>query len=230
MHPYLLDILLSILALVLVPLLFTIGLLIERSGLIGGPSIRRAIHLCCGCFILIVPLFKHSLFPVFVCLIISALVALVNKKSRCLKGYYEMLAEKEELELGYLQGPLAFALALVVACILIALFPANRAIYIASIMAMVIGDPIAAAIGGTFGRHRFKFLGKDSSRSLEGTLAMLAATLLVCLVVWLVYSGLSPRHILELSLIATAVEAFSPSKWDDFLIPTISSLLMFIFL
>ena len=177
MHTYLLDILLSILALVLVPLLFTMGLLFKRRGLLGGQAIRRAIHLSCGCFILIVPLFRHSLFPVLVCLIISALVALMNKKSRYLKGYYEMLAEKEELELGYLQGPLAFALALLAACILIALFPANRAIYIASIMAMVIGDPIAAAIGGKFGRHRFKLLGKASSRSLEGTLAMLAATI-----------------------------------------------------
>jgi phytol kinase len=230
MQAYLGDILLSALALFLVPLSFSIGLLAHSWGGAGGPAVRRAIHLSSGCFILFVPLFPHPIFPILVCLAISAFVALMNEKSRFLKGYYDMLAEGEELELGYLQGPLAFAAALTAACVLMALFPENRAIYIASILAMVLGDPFAAYVGGKFGRHRFKVGRRSSPRSLEGTLAMLLATILACLAVSLFYPGLSASRIAALSVIATAVEAVSPGKWDDFLIPTLTSLLMFLFL
>ncbi len=228
MRAYLGDILLSALALAVVPLTFYIGLRAHSGGLAGRTAIRRAIHLSSGCFILFVPLFPHPIAPILVCLAIGAFVALMNPRSRLMKGYFVMLAENEELELGYLQGPLAFAGALTAACGFMALFPENRAVYIAAVLAMVIGDPIAAYVGKRYGRHRIRIGKRRYSRSLEGTLAMLASTLLSCLGVALLYSGLSPLRILALSLIATAVEAVSPGKWDDILIPVATSLLMFL--
>jgi phytol kinase len=224
MPPLVPDLLLAALALVLIPLLLLFCLVLNRLGILGGIALRRLVHLLGGCSILFAPLFRNPWTPIIVCALILVLFALIRPRSRILGGLFSMLAEEEERRLGYLQGPIAFAAALLIACGFLALSPGRVSGYVASVMAMVVADPIAAFAGSRWGRHSLRFGKRVLRRTVEGSLAMFGATALICLALSLAYPGLDAARILLLAAIATFVEALSPSKWDDLLIPAIGCL------
>ena len=179
-----------------------------------------------GGFIFIIPAFQNLIFPILISLFILVFLASINRKSHLFKGYYLMLAENEELEVGYLQGPIAFASAVLITSVLYGLFPNSVAIIMSSLLAMIIGDTFAAVIGKRFGKHKIKIGNKAFKRTLEGCLAMFISTSALSSLAFYLVGSFNIAEVLTLSIVATLIEAFSPSKWDDFLIPVITSIVM----
>lgn len=94
----------------------------------------------------------------------------------------------------------------------------RRDIAVAALAFIVVGDTLAALIGRKFGRHRF------GRKSLEGSLACLAGTLGVALVV----PGLSLSVAVLGAVVAAVVEAFSGPIDDNVSVPLVSGLTMFL--
>jgi dolichol kinase len=103
---------------------------------------------------------------------------------------------------------------LVTSCFVIALFAKPEAI--AALTFIMTGDPAAAIIGRKYGRHRFK------TKSVEGSLAFLAAAMIIAFIV--------PDLPLMIGLIgaltATVTEAVSFHVDDNTSVPLISGLVM----
>lgn len=94
----------------------------------------------------------------------------------------------------------------------------RRDIAVAALAFIVVGDTLAALVGRKFGRHRF------GRKSLEGSLACLAGTLGVALVV----PGLSLSVAVLGAVVAAVVEAFSGPIDDNVSVPLVSGLTMFL--
>lgn len=95
----------------------------------------------------------------------------------------------------------------------VALF--SKPVAVAALAFIIVGDTFAAIIGRRFGRH--KFLG---NKSLEGSLACLAGTIIVALVT----PGLPLIPALAGAVVATVTEAVSRSIDDNVSVPLISGL------
>jgi dolichol kinase len=96
----------------------------------------------------------------------------------------------------------------------VALF--RRDIAVAALAFIIVGDTLAALIGRKFGRHRF------GRKSLEGSVACLAGTLITALVV----PGLSLSVAVLGAVVAAAAEAFSGPIDDNVSVPLLSGLTM----
>jgi len=84
------------------------------------------------------------------------------------------------------------------------------------------GDGLSAWIGSRYGKHKYKLLGRE--KSIEGSLTVFLAgfvgSFLLYLLVFYTLPGLDVIvKMLILGVIATVVEAFSPSDVDNLLIP-----------
>jgi dolichol kinase len=103
---------------------------------------------------------------------------------------------------------------LLAACCTIALF--DKPVAIAALAFIIVGDSLAAIIGRRFGRHRY------GHKSLEGSLACLAGTVLVALV--------TPHLAVPVGLLgalaATVFEAFPLGTDDNVTVPILSGLVM----
>ncbi len=102
-------------------------------------------------------------------------------------------------------------------CCTIALY--SMPIAVAALSFIIVGDAFAAIIGRKFGRHWF------GRKSLEGSLACLAGTIIVAVC--------APELPFAVALIgaatATIVEAFSVKVDDNITVPIASGLIMTIF-
>lgn len=140
-------------------------------------------------------------------------------------------------------GTVYFALAITV---LFALLwrpqgPTDRAaVAVAGAMALTWGDALAALVGQRYGWHRYK-VGR-STRSWEGSVAMLIATTLAIFLVLtrLPGSALSPlgqpastitalTAALAAALAATAAEAMAPHGSDNLSVPLVAAGVVFLF-
>jgi len=94
------------------------------------------------------------------------------------------------------------------------------------VMVMSWGDGMAALIGKRFGKHTFIYMG--NKRSLEGSLAMFATSLVVILSIFASAHSLSPRDIgvaIPVAAIAAVLEACSPGGTDNLSVPLSSAAL-----
>lgn len=85
------------------------------------------------------------------------------------------------------------------------------------------GDGLAAVVGTTWGRHVIYL-----NKTLEGTIAMFVSSFIVILIILTINNHsfvLLPT--LCISTIATLLEVFSPSGYDNLLIPLFTSLLYY---
>ncbi len=107
---------------------------------------------------------------------------------------------------------------LATACLVIAFYA--KPVAIASLAFIIIGDTAAALIGRRFGKHRYR------GKSLEGSLAFLAASLIVVI--------LAPEIPYMIGVIgavvATVTEGISGSLDDNLSVPLVSGLAMHLLL
>jgi dolichol kinase len=92
----------------------------------------------------------------------------------------------------------------------------DKAVAIAALAFIIVGDTAAALVGRKFGRHYFRH------KTLEGSLGCLLATLLVALVapglpLWVALAG---------AVTATLTEAVSFRIDDNISVPVVSGLIM----
>ena len=92
----------------------------------------------------------------------------------------------------------------------------SQASFVSGILAMGLGDGIAAIVGMKWGRIRL------GGKTLEGSFAMLAAVFLVFLTI----GGKSPSAALVAAIAATLAELLSPGGLDNVSVPVVSAILM----
>jgi phytol kinase len=80
------------------------------------------------------------------------------------------MESEDESNLGTIYFPIAFA------AMILLWFDLSKALFIASLMPLTWGDPLAAVIGKRFGQHRYTIQGM--TRSVEGSVALLVASAL----------------------------------------------------
>ncbi len=100
-------------------------------------------------------------------------------------------------------------------CLTIALY--NKPIAIAALAFIIVGDSLAAVIGRKFGRHKL-----FSRKSVEGSAACLAGTIIVAAIV----PGLALPVALFGALVAAVVEALPLGVDDNVSVPILSGLAM----
>lgn len=96
------------------------------------------------------------------------------------------------------------------------------------VMVMSWGDGMAALIGKRFGKHTFIYMGNQ--RSLEGSFAMFATSLLVMLCIFGFTHGLRLNDLkvaMPVAAIAALLEAFSPGGTDNLSVPLSSAFLSY---
>ena len=96
------------------------------------------------------------------------------------------------------------------------------------VMVMSWGDGMAALIGKRFGKHTFIYMGNQ--RSLEGSFAMFAASLLVMLCIFGLTHGICLNDLkvaIPVAAIAAMLEAFSPGGTDNLSVPLSSAFLSY---
>jgi len=81
------------------------------------------------------------------------------------------------------------------------------------IVAMSYGDGFASLIGARYGRRHYSIFG--AKKSVEGSLAMFTATLVMFIVVAIYYSREITALLIPLALVATLVEAITPKGLDN---------------
>ena len=94
---------------------------------------------------------------------------------------------------------------------------------VTSILMWGTGDAAAALVGIPLGKHKVKFKPVNGKKSWEGTAAMLAASFICGLAVFLLYCGFlfgkALLPILAGAVIGAAAELFSPSEYDTVTVP-----------
>lgn len=94
------------------------------------------------------------------------------------------------------------------------------------VLIMGYGDPAAALIGKIKGKHKYSFFG--NTKSLEGSIAMLAVSFLISFVLLIGFENQNViLHSFIISAVATIVEGVSPGKIDNLTVPLSSA---FVFL
>jgi len=96
------------------------------------------------------------------------------------------------------------------------------------VMVMSWGDGMAALIGKRFGKHIFVHLG--NKRSVEGSLAMFATSMIVVLCIFAIDHGIRPSDIsiaMPIAAIAALLEAYSPGGMDNISVPLSSAFLSY---
>ncbi|MHA1340625.1 MAG: diacylglycerol/polyprenol kinase family protein [Promethearchaeota archaeon] len=237
------DIALIMIAFAYVLTVLGIAMVLKKKKIISGHIARKIVHLLAGFAIFIVPFLQIP----HLALIVAILFLIVCRISKPSTPVFELMAEKNERELGYLGGPFYYALAINILVFIFAFdpfinyfyFPAN------SIMIMMIADSIAAFIGRKFGKHQLKLSWTHTIRTIEGSIGMFISSFLLSIFgftffgVWfpLQLHVIQPMEILFLSLIvsicATFIELLSPSNLDDLTVPLfacfISLLIVYLF-
>lgn len=103
---------------------------------------------------------------------------------------------------------------LISVCLTVFLY--DKPVTIAALAFIIVGDTFAALIGRKLGRHKFR------NKSLEGSLACLAGTIIVAIVA----PDLNLYVALAGAVVATVVEALSFDVDDNVSVPLISGLAM----
>jgi dolichol kinase len=184
---------------------------------ISAELVRKGIHL----FALVIPV-GYSLvsFPVAMFVIsISAAVSIIIDVSRfnnwrfwhLLSSLLTPIIRDHEIKGGFTGA----SYILTTSAVTIALFP--KAIAIASITYIIIGDTAAALVGRKWGRHRL--IGK---KTFEGSSACLVSLIAVSFLI----PGLPTEVAVAGALAATLAEAFSGKIDDNLTVPVISGLVM----
>lgn len=204
---------------------------------------RKVIHLFAGFSIFTVPFYSQPWLALLVSFPLLILIFLASPKSpvKGLRTMFEVMAREEDYLSGHIWGPMLYAISINILVAIFTLIPTLVPFFIIpaiGLTAMYLGDGIAPIIGAKMGKHHYT-IGK-STRSLEGSLAVFAASLLGTWISWtfldIFATGGAPIfslfQIVMMSLIcafsATIIEGVSPAGLDNITVPLLTTLIVFL--
>jgi phytol kinase len=240
---YLFDLLILLITYLYIFATILIPVQLKKREKISKFQARKAVHLFAGFSVFSSPYFNWKWWPVIIAGTLTVLVLLSSKKSKIkqLKELYDSIGEEAEEKVGYLQGPFHYCLSILILITLFVIFAPDQLYFpIAGIMLMIISDTLASIIGKRFGKVKIKIPWINSTRTLEGSLTFFVTGFIICFIAFTVLGVTNPitqvhlsvESALILSLItstlATIIELFSPSTWDDLTIPILTTLIIFL--
>ena len=199
------DLIIFIGALIYVGLIIIIPKALKSKGIISGFVARKIIHSFAGLAVLIAP-FMH--FP-FLAVVLAIVFTIITKRStdksrvKMLKELYDAISEDAEKEVGYLQGPFAYCLAITILTFIFIFFNTKYYFPIAAILIMMYADAMASVIGRQYGKHVINVPFINNKRTVEGSTAFfrnLAYFLLLYvfnswpIISWVLYPPFIFRH------------------------------------
>lgn len=191
---------------------------------------RKFVHTFSGLSVFVIPYLNYPELA-FILSVFIALVMYFATGNNFLKPLYNSLAEKEELHLGYLQGPFAYALAIAVLMVFTIFLQGREYFIIAAVLVMVFADTAASIIGSKYGKHKISIPYIGNKRTIEGTVTFFIVSLVVSFITYYFVGYYNPGNSIPLSLnlifiltfttafLGSLLELLSPSKWDDLLVP-----------
>jgi len=195
------------------------------SGRVSKKTSRKFLHAMIGNLPLMMPFFTESLFPFLVAspfILVTLLVSPYSPFPGLGKRFSSLAGITEE---GHHTGLVLYAVSY---SLLALVYGVKPYVVAAGIFPMAYGDSSAALIGERFGAHRYKIF---EPKSLEGSLGMLAGSLLSLLVGMLYFSriyGFSFQAqvvpCLLVALVATLAETSSPRSLDNLSVPLLGAL------
>lgn len=238
MNPIVYDVILLVSAFAYVMFIIGFSLILKKKDKISGHAARKIVHLFAGFAVFIVP-FLHI--P-FLALIVSVLVLLfirISNPKNLGAPVFDMMAEKNEREVGYLSGPFSYALSINILVLTFSFVPRWFYFPAASIMVMMISDTLASMVGKRYGKHKIDIKYTKTVRSLEGSLTLFVSAFLLSLFAFTFFGSwfpnnsqiMTPLWIVILSLLlagtSTIIEMLSPSNLDDLLVPITGCIITF---
>jgi phytol kinase len=121
-----------------------------------------------------------------------------------------------------------FYYALSITILVVLLWQHHPQYAVIGVMVMSWGDGMAALIGKRFGKHTFVHLG--NKRSIEGSLAMFATSMMIILSILTIDHGMRPHDLgvaIPTAAIAALLEAYSPGGTDNLSVPLSSAFLSY---
>ena len=208
----------------IVALIVVAGRLRTHPAVPRGVS-RKFLHAMIGNLPLVMPYFTESLFPFLVASPFIAVTYLVSPYSPW-PGFAERMRGLSDItEEGHGTGLILYAVSY---SALALLYGTKPYIVAAGILPMAYGDSVAALVGTTYGRHRFRVF---EWKSLEGCLGMFIGSLLSLLTGMVCFSmiyGFSLQAqmvpVLAVSVVVTVAEAASPRGLDNVTVPALGAL------
>ena len=195
---------------------------------------RKVLHLCAVatvfCFILPSHTWWIALLDVLTIIFLIDVTLLIVRN---FKLYRMLFVDKEKNEIFIMINTYYIILAA-----LIAFFYGFRGdlckyLVISSILSWGLGDAFAAIIGISFGKHKLNLPFVDSSKTIEGSIAMFIFSYLACLITLLVFYSLKPWVIvlapLTVAISLTITEAISKKGLDTITCPLVAALIIFLF-
>ncbi|MHA1506217.1 MAG: diacylglycerol/polyprenol kinase family protein [Candidatus Asgardarchaeia archaeon] len=199
---------------------------------------RKLIHLFAGFSIYTIPYYPSVWPATIVALTFVVLLYLSTPKSpikRLSSWFYVMADREEEVLAGHIYGPFYYAISItvLVSIYTFQIIPVeNFYVSAACLTIMYLGDGMAATIGVRWGKHKYK-TAIGGQKSVEGSVAMFLFGFLGALIgLWffgiLNYGKIDLLEAFTLaflsSLIATFIEAVSPSGVDNLSVPLLTAL------
>lgn len=190
-------------------LIVGLGEAIRRAA--GWPTAftRKVVHVGVGLWIIPTLL----LFSSWTWAIVAPAVAIVTNVISYKLSLVPSIEEEGTGNVGTILFPIAFIL------LIVAFWPLGRPDVVAGgILVLALGDAAAAVIGRRYGRRHYRVGG--STRSLEGSLAMAAFSVLALWIAVRVFpSPVGMGALLGVALLATVLEAVSVRGFDNLLVP-----------
>jgi len=208
----------------IVALILVAGRLGDHPAVPRGVS-RKFLHAMIGNLPFIMPYFTNSLFPFLVASPFIAVTYLVSPYSPWPGFAMRMRGLSDITEEGHGTGLILYAVSY---SALALLYGTKPYIVAAGVLPMAYGDSVAALVGTTYGRHRFRVF---EWKSLEGCLGMFIGSLLSLLTGMAYFSmiyGFSLQaqmvQVLVVSVVVTVAEAVSPRGLDNVTVPALGAL------
>lgn len=186
---------------------------------------RKFLHAMIGNLPFVLPFFSSNVYPVLVAAPFILATFLVSPFSP-FAGIRERLKELADMtEEGHPLGPVFYAVSYT---FLALFFASDPCVVAAGILPMAYGDSAASLIGERYGKAKYRVF---ANKSLEGSTAMFLASLCSLAIGLVFFSQLYSFSVFEEILavfatatVATFVEGFSPSGFDNLTVPVFSAL------
>lgn len=206
--------------------LFVFGEFMYHIAQWKGDQTRKMIHAITGLITLLFPIYLSSWISVGLICSGFLLILFVSKKMKLIKSINDV----DRKSSGTTLYPIIIFIVFVIYQLLRDRYQHPHTInyFYLPILILAICDPLAAAIGKRFGKHKVRYY--DHKKSWEGTGAFAVAAFGICLLL-LCHADISILKVLAVSFsiaIATSfAELFSKNGWDNISVPITAMVIYF---